>query len=373
MKRRTLMKRMGAFAILCVLTMTMFTQPAFAEELKVELEDGGKSIPVSSPRITACEKMFQMSQMEWQLSETLYYCTLQSGGALTEESEVKLFRFKNGKSADGVITRKGIPYSQVDREFSFPTGSFTLNFGKKTLVDPEDNKTYRSVHGTDCASSVAFAWRKGTGNNSTSSSFLKRTTSNAIYTTENMFNDAMDKSDKAGTSDFIKVVGDYGTYNKTTATTTEDVVNGLSRAGQNIFNEVYAAMKPGDALLKRSYNKNGDAILGHVRLITSVKIVYKDDAKTLVDPVASYVQCIEQTGFRKYNRKADAATKLVNSNWSTSWIPNKETVQAGTYKGKQGFTGKYTFTQLAGIDPSPTVNYGDSYNCYIPIRLNAWS
>lgn len=368
MKKRTLMKRIGVFAMLCVLTMTMFVEPSFAGTYKVD--DGGDVSYASTPRSDACDKMTVMSQMTWTLPDTLYYCTLQSGGALTKESEVKLYKYKDGKSANGLITRKGIPYSQVDREYSFPSGTFTLNFGTKTMID--DGITYRSVHGTDCASSVAFAWRKGTGNNSASSNFLKRTNTNhAIYTTENMFNDAVRESTDAYSGDFLKVVGNYGKYHKTTATTTRAVVDGLSAtgnygAGQDIYSEVYAKIKPGDAVLFRGSS-------GHVRLVTGVHIVYTDTAKTQVDPKASYVQCIEQTGFRKYKKDDTDAAKKVASNWSTSWIPNNETVQAGTYAGTKEFTGKYTFTQLVGEDPSPTVNGGDAYNRYIPIRLNVWN
>ncbi|MEY8299288.1 MAG: hypothetical protein ACLRJC_06305 [Emergencia timonensis] len=368
MKKRTLMKKICVFAMLCVLTMTMFLEPSFAGTYKVN--DGGIETVASIPRSDACDKMTIMSQMTWTLPETLYYCTLQSGGALTKASEVKLYKYKDGKSANGVITRKGIPYSQVDREYSFPSGTFTLNFGNKTLID--DGITYRSVHGTDCASSVAFAWRKGTGNNSASSNFLKRTNTNhAIYTTENMFNDAVRESTDTYTGDFLKVVGDYGKYNKKTAANTRNVVDALSAAGnygagKDIYSEVYAKIKPGDALLFRGSS-------GHVRLVTGVHIVYTDTAKTQVDPEASYVNCIEQTGFRKYKKDADATEKKIASNWSTSWIPNEETVQEGTYAGQKKFTGMYTFNQLTGKTPSPTVNGGDSYNRYIPIRLNVWS
>lgn len=370
MKKRTLIKRVGVLAMLCVLTMTMVAEPAFAGTYKVT--DGKKETVITGPRATACDKMLEMSQMTWKLPETLYYCTLQSNGVLTKTSGVKLFKYKNGSSADGVITRKGIPYSQVDREHSFPSGTFTLTFGTKTLKDGEI--TYRSVYGTDCASSVAFAWRKGAGEN-TSDTYLKRTNAaHAIYTTENMFNDAIRESTDADTGNFLEAVGDYGAYNKKTATTTKKTVTALMDAGnygvgQDIYSKVYKAIKPGDALLYRTTSGNGS---GHVRLVTDVHIEYKDTAETQVDPVASYVYCIEQTGFRKYDKDADAATKLMNSNWSTSWIPNDEKIPTGIYKGEK-FTGKYSFQQLTGQKESPTVNSGDKTNCYLPIRLKVWS
>lgn len=355
MKNRTLMKRISVFAMLCVLTMTLFVEPSFAGTY--EVNNGGVRTAASAPRAAACDKMTEMSKMKWTLSETLRYCTRQSGGKLLEESKVSLNRYRNGLKANGLVERKGIPYSQVDREYSFPSGAFTLTYGTKTLLIGD--KTYRSVHGTDCASSVAFAWRKGTGNNSASSSFLKRTTSNAIYTTENMFNDAMDKGDKVGTGNFIKVVGNYGKYNKTSAANTKDVVDALSAtgnygAGQDIYSEVYAKIKPGDALLFRGTS-------GHVRLVTGVDIVYKDTAKTQIDLENSSVHCVEQVGFNRDNH-----------NWSSSWIPNDEIIPSGK-PAEKNFDGIYTFNQLAGKKESPTVSGKYNTNCYIPIRLNAWS
>ena len=130
-------------------------------------------------------------------------------------------------------------------------------------------------------------------------------------------------------------------YNKKTAANTRNVVDALSAAGnygagKDIYSEVYAKIKPGDALLFRGSS-------GHVRLVTGVHIVYTDTAKTQVDPEASYVNCIEQTGFRKYKKDADATEKKIASNWSTSWIPNEETVQEGTYAGQKEIYGNVYF------------------------------
>ncbi len=99
------------------------------------------------------------------------------------------------------------------------------------------------------------------------------------------------------------LVGKYGKYytNRLTAETTKQIVTGLSaagnyEAGQDIYSKVYAAIKPGDALLFRTTDGGG---YGHVRLVIGVNIVYKDAAKTQVDPAKSYVNCIEQAGFSK--------------------------------------------------------------------------
>ena len=49
MKKRTLMKRVCVFAMLCVLTMTMFMEPTFAatEPQKYKIDDGGTITSVS--------------------------------------------------------------------------------------------------------------------------------------------------------------------------------------------------------------------------------------------------------------------------------------------------------------------------------------
>lgn len=348
MKKRTLMKKLSVFAMLCALTTTMFTQPAFAAEPKVELIDGGVSKTVSSQRIKACEKMYQMSQMPWQLTATLRYCYGQDdNNQLTDSSKVKVNCRWDNKLANEVIPRRGIPYSQVYREEEFLNG-VTIKKGTKTLAsDPQ----YVSIYGTDCSSSVGFAWKAATG------IYLNRKDTGKMYRTKNMFADGLVNA--ADENDYLMLVGKYGNYytDRLNAKTTKQIVTGLSaagnyEAGQDIYSKVYAAIKPGDALLFRTTDGNG---YGHVRLVIGVNIVYKDTAKTQVDPEKSYVRCIEQAGFSK-----------TNGNWKTSWIPNDE-------DGGNKYTGQYTFNQLTGKTTSPTVNDGDKARCYVPFKMKAFT
>ncbi|WP_282750137.1 hypothetical protein, partial [Emergencia timonensis] len=123
MIKKTLMKRVSVFAMLCALTITLFAQPAYAAGPTVELIDGGVSKTVSAQRIKACEKMYQMSQMPWKLTATLRYCYGQdNNNQLTESSKVKVNCRWDNKLANEVIPRRGIPYSQVYREEEFPNG-----------------------------------------------------------------------------------------------------------------------------------------------------------------------------------------------------------------------------------------------------------
>jgi len=363
------MKSVPAIVILCMLMTMLFAEPTFAATYKVN--DGGKTTYVSEQRAAACDRMLEMSQVEWQLSGRLRYCFGQKDGVLDKDTKIDLYKWVDNKMANEVITRKGIPYTQVDREHSFPNG-FTLTYGTKTTTI--DGNTYRSIWGTDCSSSVDFAWRKGTGNLN-SSNFMKHKDSSGnyhLYRTRHMFADGIVNKSNDGEGDYLMLVGKYGNYysKRVNATTTREVVDELSKADNyaqtdaevwaDIYSKVYAAMKPGDALLWR-----GDTT-GHVRLVTEVYIAYKNETKEgkkVVDPGKSYVKCIEQTGFKK----GDA-------NWKTSWIPNQEEKDEA---GQDVFTGVYTFEQLAGKKRSPVVNPSETvdvgFRRYVPIKLKAFN
>lgn len=344
---------MSVFLVLCLLIVVLCTEPTFAAR-SYKVTDGGTTTYVSAERAAACDKMYQMSQMPWKLSATLRYCYGQdTNNQLTESSKVKVNCRWDNKLANEVIPRKGIPYSQVYREEEFLNG-VTIKKGTKTLAsDPQ----YVSIYGTDCSSSVGFAWKHATG------IYLNRKDTGKMYRTKNMFADGIIASEDE--NDYLMFVGRYGNYysKRKEATTTKQIVTGLSAAGnyedgQDIYSKVYAAIKPGDALLFRTTDGGG---YGHVRLVTDVEIVYTDATKTKVDPERSKVTCIEQAGFSK-----------TNANCKTSWIPNDEIIPSGEFAG-QTYTGIYTFNQLTGKTASPTINDGDKTRCYVPIKLKAFS
>lgn len=348
-----IMKKVSVLVTLCMIMTTLSAQPIFAAGTYT-VDNGGTITAVSAQRAAACDKMLKMSQMPWKLTATLRYCYGQDdNNQLTESSKVKVNCRWDNKLANEVIPRKGIPYSQVHREEEYSNG-ITLKKGTKTLAsDPQ----YVSIYGTDCSSSVGFAWKAATG------VYLARKDTGKIYRTKNMFADGIIASENE--NDYLILVGKYGKYYsaRKNATTTKQVVTGLSaegnyEEGEDIYSKVYAAIKPGDALLFRTTGGNG---YGHVRLVAGVKIVYADAAKTKVDPEKSQVTCIEQAGFSK-----------ANGNCKTSWIPNDEIVPTGEFAG-QTYTGVYTFNQLTGKSASPTINDGDKTRCYVPIRLKAFN
>ena len=131
------------------------------------------------------------------------------------------------------------------------------------------------------------------------------------YTEKNMFYDSINKKKTDGSGNFLKPVGDYGSYRATAAKSTTDVIKGLRKAGnylsgKDIYSQVYAAVRPGDALLTK-----GDGY-GHVRLVTSVKIVRDGDKR--IDPKKSAISFNEQRGFGR-----DKAAEGKPANSETSW------------------------------------------------------
>lgn len=366
MKKRTLMKRVCVFAMLCVLTMTMFMEPTFAatEPQKYKIDDGGTITSVSGARKTAIDKMLSFSIGEWKLDKPLTYCYTSNDSINTLQAG----------------TYYGVPYTQLNREHSYlgniaETG---VRYGENRIVKGIE---YATLQGTDCSSSIDIAWRMATGEVN-DSKFMKRKKKDGsyeLYRTKNMFNDGLVAKKLDGEDNYLKLVGSYGACytdpdlnkKRTDATETKTIVNLLSEKtnytqgtpGKDVYNDIfskiYAAMKPGDALLTRGVSGTS----GHVRLVTGVMIRYTTkvidgETWTVVDPDESKVLCIEQAGFRKGDR-----------NWKTSWIPNKDYLDE--------FDGIYTFKQLAGIKPSPVVNPSETvdlrYKRYLPIKLIAFN
>ena len=317
MKKRTLRKRICVFAILCVLSMTIVAEPTFAAT-------------ITEQRATACTHMDKMSQSKWTISKPLTFTYNASGSTTT-------------LNAGSYV---GVPYTQVAREHSY--------LAKDTIVLAFDNGV--TLHGTDCSSSVDFAWRKGTNK---AGDFLKTNKGKIeLYRTKHMFNDGLVNKSPNGEQDFLMLVGKYGNYysNRVNAETTTEMVAELKKStnypdGGDIYSKIYAAMKKGDALIKREYSNSG-TLLGHVRLVTDVQVKYNADGS--VNPNTSYVNCIEQAGFRSGN-----------PNWKTSWMPNSED---GTK-----YNGKYSFAQLAGDDTSYNLSGKLISAHYLPIQLKVWN
>ena len=292
---RKSLKKKSVISIISLLLIAMSSSSlVFANEAYTVSKDGVVTETVSGMRAKACKRMNDMASVKWELDETLRYCSKKnSDGTLDTDSKVSLNKYLHGDISGGIITRTGIPYSQVYREFSSTTANpFIRKLEPITVIN---EKTYYSVKGVDCSSAVSFAWRTAAKNDlpSYTDDFMKMTrkkkgsnsSSKNIYTTRALLRDAtkqVESSFTVGdveykTGCFVSLVGSYGDYAayNSDADYTTTIVDGIKNyanypTGENVYNQVYAKILPGDALIARNAN------YGHVRLVTNVEIFYTD-------------------------------------------------------------------------------------------------
>lgn len=169
--------------------------------------------------------MYNMSTVEWTLDSDLYYAKTISANKFTGPVHL------SARDASGnKIIRKGIPYSQIYREFSSAATPYTLRLGERAPQVVEGHTCY-AVKGVDCSSATAFAWRYGVREeNSTAyhDNFMKRTRTDddssekSIYDGSALFLDALNNSPVEyvkgtrtyQTGTYVTKVGDYGNYKK---------------------------------------------------------------------------------------------------------------------------------------------------------------
>lgn len=196
----------------------------------------------------------------------------------------------------------------------------------------------RSVKGTDCSSSVSYAWRSVVANNNSPSSGIlmsytgrSESTYHSAYTCEKFVKDGNDDSANAseGYGNYVKRVGQYGQAAGNLSSNTYTMLQRLKESGNftnnaDVYDRVYSKMKPGDFLIRKT------ASGAHARLVERVIIVRNSDGT--VNPDESKVAVTEQTG-KLYNC-TDAGT---NETYKTTWL-----VGYGETNSK-----KYTFSYLA--------------------------
>lgn len=195
-----------------------------------------------------------------------------------------------------------------------------------------------SVKGTDCSSSVSYAWRSVVANNNSPSSGIlmsytgrSESTYHSTYTCEKFVKDGNDDSANAseGYGNYVKRVGQYGQAASNLSSNTYTMLQRLKESGNftnnaDVYDRVYSKMKPGDFLVRKT------ASGAHARLVERVIIVRNSDGT--VNPDESKVAVTEQTS-KLYNC-TDAGT---NETYKTTWL-----VGYGETNSK-----KYTFSYLA--------------------------
>lgn len=329
MKRNHLLIRIPITVVISILLLiAALSGVAFANEQNAN----GQSYAITNVRTAACNRMYNMSVVEWTLDSDLYYAKTISGGKFTSPVHLAAYDANHNK-----IVRKGIPYSQIYREFSSAATPYALRLGER---DPQvvEGHTCYAVKGVDCSSAVSFAWRYGVREENSAAyndNFMKRTNTStgekSIYDGSSLFLDALNNSavtyKKASTTyktgTYVTKVGDYGSYKKYymsdgEITTINDIplliskltANGNYADGKDIWSEVYAKIQPGDALVCPS----------HVRLVTDVNIVKNADGS--IDENASTIEFIGQIGTNFNMTTPNAITSWENKSQKFSTLLN---------------------------------------------------
>jgi len=221
---------------------------------------------------------------------------------------------------------------------------------------------YVFARGTDCSSSVSYAWRRAIlGSNDRTSSIFMITNSQvnglyqSAYTCKKIIQDGNDTS--ANTSeaygDYVTRVGQYGNAvnylgNNTYLMLQKMKEEGNYQYGADVYLRVYAKIKPGDILVTRTGPENN--ISSHARLVEKVVVVKNSDGS--VNPDLSYVVTNEQTSKMKI-----CTNNGLGQTYKTTWLIG--------YDDAENNGIKYSFKKLA------TRPAGAEYSSYyLPYRYN---
>ena len=249
----------------------------------------------------ACDEMNTMAETPWSLFEPTAYNV-----------------FGGGKTTLAAGNYKGIPYSQYTRDFS-SVDNLTQEFAEN------------GIRGLDCSSATCYAIRKATD-----SDVLRLNGADTVYRTRNFVGDALNTGDgyieavshngQVPYKDFVTIVGDYGSYAYGDEINTKLIIENIREfadyAEGNIYDHVYAKMKPGDILVRHYYKGEGTSNLSsHTQLVTGVELVYNEDG--ILDPDKSLVYFTDtsspnRTTFRATGEKtAWANGNTVTKNYLT--------------------------------------------------------
>ncbi|MBE6741393.1 MAG: hypothetical protein E7570_03730 [Ruminococcaceae bacterium] len=211
----------------------------------------------------------------------------------------------------------------------------------------------RSVQGTDCSSSVCYAWRAATGCNNRTCGVLMSTLQHSnqfcyTYTCAKIVKDGYDDSfnNVQGYGNYVDYVGNY-----TPGSSYTDVNIGMM--GTNIYSNVYVYMKPGDLLVQYTEEKT------HARIIEKVVIERNNDNS--INPYKSYVVVTEQTSSKKHCTNTAyslESKKFYDTTWYVAYSGGKYNSQQ--YPGVE--YNYYNFYHLAGQNNSGSKTF------YLPFR-----
>ena len=247
-----------------------------------------------------------------------------------------------------------------------------------TAINISYTNNYKYIEGTDCSSSVSYAWREATGNTDSDNGLLMSTKGHvnngdyySTYDTRKYIldgnNNTSNNNDDYWYGAFVTRVGQYGVAASNLSLyedNTKDIVTALTSYGNyqgdgTIHKRVYKNIQPGNFLVyRRPKQSDPTKMFGHVMLVKKVVIVYGQDSNLEegefedgdgIDKNASYVLTNEQTSH--WHECTNILSTGGTQEYTTTWILGYN----GSYNNIPGI--KYTFADLAK-------------NYYLPYKLN---
>ena len=364
------------FFVMVILSIIMSAQPVsvFADQFGVPyvtkssslsygVKDGDAAlVPATANQTAAITTMRNRARYSW------VYGNSGSIDYFIKDNAKLTINF--GMPYRGVLyEQKGYSSSNIhNREHWLGSGPAIISAINDYVHCPTNNY----IDGTDCSSSVCYAWRsvlvhpdQGMMNGllMSTKNHTSGTPYHSTYDTKKIVLDGNngDSDSSIGYGDFITRVGQYGQVasnlsdygNNTKDIVTDLVAPGNYQGNGTIHKRVYKNIQPGDFLVfRRKYNNSND-MYGHAMLVKKVVIIYGEDSNLSGDEVddgdgidrnASYVLTNEQTS--KWHDCTNILSDGSTEEYRTSWILG--------YAGTGGI--KYTFDQLQS-------------NFYLPYRL----
>ena len=236
--------------------------------------NGTVTYKATGERDAVCDRMNTMAMVPWSISDPIYYNYM---GNLRSNMQAGSYR--------------GIPYANTyDRDFHY------IDRIDECFAEGET-----CVRGLECSSAVAYGLRDGIG--LTGDELLNK---GSAYDCRDYVADGLHvgtgtmKRIGGGTfsyADCMTYVGDYGSYvisdeSPDTQFIIADIIKTANYKHGTIYDNVYAKIMPGDALVRHYDYIVGDTnVTSHAQTCTGVDLVYGEDG--LIDPDKSTVSFVD--------------------------------------------------------------------------------
>lgn len=246
---------------------------------------------------------------------------------------------------------RGILYEQKafnSDNTSAPSREWWLSSSGQVQAAVNDmiNNGDRYVKGTDCSSSVCYAWRSAINGNDRTNGVLMSTSSRyankyrTAYTCLKIVKDGNDTQPNTaeGYGNYVTRVGQYGQAANNLSNNTYTMLSRLKENGNftnnaTVYQRVYAKMLPGDFIVRST------ASGAHAKLVEKVVIVR--DSNGSIDPDESFVVTTEQNS-KVYTCHNNGIADEQYREYKTTWLVSFN----GLFDGDTN-KNKFTFKKLA--------------------------